>query len=634
MFRFLTISLVVLVAWFSTINIEASAATSVGKDLYLKNNVTVIINGEKVTFDDPILNKSGSLLLPMRDFYEAIGAKVYWNQQTKTASSERNGHTVDLTINSKKAKVNGKVVSVNIAPLLYKYSTYVPLRFVIENFDGKVTWDQKNQKVEIDLDGSTEGPVLPPDNATYILHMNNSKIIMDEPIVNKQGRLYIPAKYFKDYLEDSYSVWQSDKVLELQIAGLNFVFTSGSNTVSVNGQPVTINEIPFIQSGEMYVPVHFIVNAFGNGGNVRYISESKELYIYLFDYMFTSNFLEKSTGSLMVPTLVQNASLEGNRDLLVSDNPETLTPELVPGDTATLAKYDVQSGYSTKEHRVFGWHFNNMGTKVTLGITIQNTSNNSLEVLNSKDVKRISGNSWLEYDIGLPIADAVLNNKMENSSSSGIVIAPGETKIIETYELDPKKIVGFLHDFDIKTINGSNSTYTIRTVMSKNGEDLSLIHSDPVPIDQAAQHPRGTWPSSTIVANLPTYFVDSPEVGYNISNGKTDHFLTAENSLSTINGAVGNPGHFGMTYKVNIPIINQTGSAKVVKVKLAGRGGLYSGAVKMNGQVHLVPTLKPGSEYVELPEYTVTNLSDTINLEIMHSGGSNLPVAIYIETKY
>lgn len=233
----------------------------------------------------------------------------------------------------------------------------------------------------------------------------------------------------------------------------------------------------------------------------------------------------------------------------------------------------------------------------------------------------------------MPIADAVLNDKLTTSENQRITIKPGETKIIEKYELYPGYIIGFLQDIDITSVNGTNSDYTIRTVLSKNDGDLTKIQSEPVPIDRAAAHPRGVWPFSTILAEFPAYTVGSPEIGYNISNGQTDHLQTVENSLSKVNGTVGNPGHFGVVYKVNIPIVNSSGGPKVIRLILAGRGGLYSGAIKMNGKVLLVPTLKAGTEYVDLPEYTVQGDTDMISLEIMHAGGASLPAAIYINSQ-
>ncbi|KMY51905.1 copper amine oxidase N-terminal domain-containing protein [Peribacillus loiseleuriae] len=611
--------------------VDVSAATLIGKDLYSQNEVSIEIDGKRVYFNDPILNKSGNILLPMRDFYEAIQASVSWDKEALTASSVKNGKTVDLTIDSTIAKVNGKNISMNVAPMMYKDRTYIPLRFVSENLDGSVYWDPEQQKVQIKLNDSVETPPAPSGDP-YVLHMNNKRIVMDDPVVIKEGRSYIPASYFYQYLENTSGSWLSEQDFELQIAGLIFVFSDKSSTVLLNQETVLMEEKPFIQSGDMYVPIHFLVNALG--GSLKNLTDKKELYIYLDHYMFVSDFMKKHEGATSRPEPVPSARLEGTRSLLVSDNPETLTPDLVPTETATLAQHKIQSTSTTSEHRIFGWHVNNLGTKATIAITIQNTStSNSIEITESKGYSKISGSSWNNYDVGLPIGDAVLNGRLKNSASKGMMIKPGETKTIETYELYPNYMLGFLQDLDIRSTNGGSSDYTIRTVLAKNNEDVTQIHSEPVLIDEYAAHPRGAWPQSTIVADLPAYTVDSPEVGYNISNGKTDHLLTVEKSLSTINGSIGNPGHFGMTYKVNIPIINPTGIPQVIKVKLAGRGGLYSGAVKMNGEVYLVPTLKPGTEYVMLPDYTILGEKETISIEIMHAGGVNLPAAIYVETE-
>jgi len=536
---------------------------------------------------------------------------------------------VDLKIDSMTALVDGQEAAMDVAPFMYKDRTYMPLRFVSENFDGNVHWDPVTQSVDITL--SDEQPETPQEDP-YILHINNKRIVMKDPIVSKDGRTYLPASYIYDYLDDSSGTWQPDGSFELLIGGMSFIFNENSNQALINNEAVTMVEKPFIQKGKMYVPAKFLVDALG--GNLRYITEKKEMYIYVYRYMFTSPFLEKSYGTTSSPSVVPSARLEGDRDLFISDNPETLTRKLVPMNNATLAQYDVKPTAATNKHRVFGWHYNTLGTDVTIGITVQNKSTTeSIKVADSKGINQKTGNSWVGHDLGLTIADATLNNKLIKSDSNGIVIAPGETKVIETYDLHHEYIIGFLHDLDIQAVNGGKPEYTIRTVLTKDNGDLTTIQSDQVAIDEYAKHPRGAWPSATILAELPTYTVDSPEVGYNISNGRTDNLQTAENSLSQINGAVGNPGHFGMNYKVSIPVVNPTGSTKTIKLKLAGRGGLYSGGIKVNGQVYLVPSLRVGAEYVELPDFKMKGSKDTIELELIHAGGVNLPVAIYVETK-
>lgn len=606
---------------------QASASAATDKGIQIRDNVTINIDGEAIQINDPILDKADHLLLPMRALYEAIGASVDWNKETLTASANRNGKVINLTIDSMTALVDGQEVEMDVAPIIYKDRIYMPLRFVTENLDGNVSWDPSTQTVDILLDGSSEKPQEDP----YILHVNNKRIVMDDPIITKDSRTYIPADYLSDYLDDSAGNWLPDKSFELQIAATSFVFKDGSNNVLINNESVTIEEKPFIQKGKMYVPITFVVNTLG--GNLRYISEKREMYIYVYRYMYTSEFLEKSFGTTAYPQPVPSARYEGDRDLMVSDNPENLTHSLLPKSNSTLAQYQVKSTSATNKHRVFGWHLNKLGAAVKIGITIENTSSSeSIKVSSSKGITQMTGNDWFGHDIGLTLADATLNGKLKKSDSTGIVIAPGETKLIETYELFDNYVIGFLQDIDIQAVNGGSTDYMIRTVLTKGNSDLTKIKTDAVAIDEYAMHPRGAWPSATIQADLPAYTVDTQEVGYNVSNGRTDHLQTAENSLSQINGAVGNPGHFGMNYKVMIPLINDSGKTKTIRVKLTGRGGLYSGAVKFNGKVYLVPSLRTSSEYVEF-EYKMKRPSDKLELELIHAGGANLPVAIYVETK-
>lgn len=160
----------------------ASATATNNNGIQIKNNVSITINGETISVYDPILNKSDFLLLPMRALYEAVGASVDWDKETLTASAIRNGKTVDLTIDSMTALIDGEEVAMDVAPFMYKDRTYMPLRFVSENFDGVVNWDEATQSVDITLSDETTAP---PQEDPYILHINNKRIVMKDQIVTR-----------------------------------------------------------------------------------------------------------------------------------------------------------------------------------------------------------------------------------------------------------------------------------------------------------------------------------------------------------------------------------------------------------------------------------------------------------------
>ena len=58
-------------------------------------------------------------------------------------------------------------------------------------------------------------------------------------------------------------------------------------------------------------------------------------------------------------------------------------------NNATLAQYDVKPTAATNKHRIFGWHYNTLGTDVNLGITVQNKSTTeSIKVTDSKGISQ------------------------------------------------------------------------------------------------------------------------------------------------------------------------------------------------------------------------------------------------------
>ncbi|MBE0067997.1 copper amine oxidase N-terminal domain-containing protein [Thermoanaerobacterium thermosaccharolyticum] len=73
-------------------------------------NTTIIINGQNVTFAQQPIIINGTTLVPMRAFFEALGAKVDWDQSTQTVTGTRDNTTVQLTIGSKTAKSTDKIM--------------------------------------------------------------------------------------------------------------------------------------------------------------------------------------------------------------------------------------------------------------------------------------------------------------------------------------------------------------------------------------------------------------------------------------------------------------------------------------------------------------------------------------------
>lgn len=190
-------------------NVKINFPTSVKKltmDEYMKlimpemnvNLVTVRVNGEDITFEDPealpqIMNDR--TMLVARAFYEKIGAKVDWNGKDKSVTVTKDNDKIVLTIGSNKALVNGKEVALDTPATIIKDKTYIPVRFVSEAFGYKVKYDANEGMPIVDIFNITEkeletklAEIEKEENYKMIASMKSD--LKDEEIVETLKELY------------------------------------------------------------------------------------------------------------------------------------------------------------------------------------------------------------------------------------------------------------------------------------------------------------------------------------------------------------------------------------------------------------------------------------------------------------
>lgn len=117
-----------------------------------QTNVSVVIDGSPMSFSDqPPLDQSGRIFVPMRAIFERLGAEVIYNNGTINAT--RGSRTVALAIGSQSATVNGQPVQLDSPPFLIGDRTLVPLRFVSQALGARVSWDENRATAFIDTNG-------------------------------------------------------------------------------------------------------------------------------------------------------------------------------------------------------------------------------------------------------------------------------------------------------------------------------------------------------------------------------------------------------------------------------------------------------------------------------------------------
>lgn len=111
-----------------------------------KSGIVVFVGDDEVKFDAPPVSRNGRVLVPLRAIFEALDAKLTWDNKTQTVTAEKNGRVLTLTVNKTEAKVkdaNGeKTIKLDVPAKLENGRIYVPLRFIGEAFGNKVGYEK------------------------------------------------------------------------------------------------------------------------------------------------------------------------------------------------------------------------------------------------------------------------------------------------------------------------------------------------------------------------------------------------------------------------------------------------------------------------------------------------------------
>lgn len=121
--------------------------------------ITLIINRHEVVFDStndmgvPFIDGNGKTLVPFRKPLEAIGASITYDDKKQTATSKKNGITVQVTVGENKINVNGKDVPIETQAILKEDRMYLPIRAVFESFGYTVKWHDVSRTIYIEEQG-------------------------------------------------------------------------------------------------------------------------------------------------------------------------------------------------------------------------------------------------------------------------------------------------------------------------------------------------------------------------------------------------------------------------------------------------------------------------------------------------
>lgn len=105
--------------------------------------------------------------------------------------------TVWMQLNSKMLKINDKTTNMDTTPMLWKNTTYIPLRFLSEGIGATVKWDKKAQQVTV-MAGNDTLKFWVNNN---VMEVNGMKKNVGATVfVNKDRRTQVPLRFIAELL--------------------------------------------------------------------------------------------------------------------------------------------------------------------------------------------------------------------------------------------------------------------------------------------------------------------------------------------------------------------------------------------------------------------------------------------------
>lgn len=271
-----------------------------------EEQINITLNGSELKFDVNPVIKNQRTLAPIRKVFESMGLKVNWYPEERKVVGKDSNHRIELKINDNLAKVDGKVIKLDMPPIIYNQRTMVPVRFIAESTGAEVSWKSYNNTVVIKNESKTR------------INIGDSL----SELVNKLGKpnrkdssrygfeWYIYNQDYKRYIQVG--------IADNKVVGLysNSPCYSFINDINIDDNIDDINK--------NYNPVDFIKK-----GNTKYnfsffedevdIISLKDSYVYIFYDKYNENVVT----SILVVDKNTELSLdsfygEKNKDLKIS----------------------------------------------------------------------------------------------------------------------------------------------------------------------------------------------------------------------------------------------------------------------------------------------------------------------------
>ncbi|HEY5095274.1 MAG TPA: copper amine oxidase N-terminal domain-containing protein [Candidatus Eremiobacteraceae bacterium] len=108
------------------------------------------------------LVKDGTIFVPLRSMFEQMGATVSWDEASKSATAQKPGASVQVTVGKNEVVLNGETRPLDVPPEMYHGVIVVPVRVMSEALGAYVEWLPDRHICVVRYIPPTPVPAAPP----------------------------------------------------------------------------------------------------------------------------------------------------------------------------------------------------------------------------------------------------------------------------------------------------------------------------------------------------------------------------------------------------------------------------------------------------------------------------------------
>ena len=111
--------------------------------------IEVYTNGTKAEMSDQPTIKDGIVMLPVKETFEKLGAKVNWDEETQAVTIEKDGNYIYMLRDNKGIMINGEIYDLGYPMTMIEDVAYVPLTAIEMSITQNVTWNGEQYRIDI-----------------------------------------------------------------------------------------------------------------------------------------------------------------------------------------------------------------------------------------------------------------------------------------------------------------------------------------------------------------------------------------------------------------------------------------------------------------------------------------------------